>query len=453
VAKVCFILIAGLDQQLLSRTPELSALASFDVRKPLQPVTPAVTCTMQATLSTGRPPGQHGIIANGLYTHNRAELQSHLDLSSFPEFRRNTSFWEQSNHLLGAPRFWQASKGWRGKVAMLFWQNSMDGAADIVLTPKPTHTPDGKTMTACWSSPADLYAQLTAQYGPFPLMNYWGPMASLPSSQWIIRAAQDVWKTHAPDLELVYIPHMDYSLQRVGPDHPVVIKEMQALDAALLPFIESVRASGGIPIVAGDYSITNVSRAILPNLALREAGLLLAKADEQGKLLVDYDGSAAFAMVDHQIAHIYCAPGRRGEVVRALAATGERGGRILTEPAEIDALGLKSDRSGDIILLAPPDAWFAHDWWPLGSAGDAEKPAWQFSVDIHRKPGYDPRELFFDPARKCIAQDPGLVKGSHGLVSRDPAGWPALLCGRDVAPAGETIAATAVAGWLEHLLK
>ena len=406
MTKVLLIVIAGLDQKLLQQTPGLKTLGSLAARLPLRPVLPAVTATMQATLTTGVAPCDHGIIANGLYTHNRAELHPLLDLSSYQEFRRQTSFWEQSNALLETPRFWQGSGK---KVAMLFWQNSMDGAADVVITPKPTHGPDGKTLTACWTSPTDLYSELVAKFGPFPLMNYWGPMAALASTQWILRAAEEVYKKGEVDLELVYVPQLDYNLQRRGPSDASVIKDLQDVDAALAPLVEMARNAGTHVVIVGDYAMTAVDTPIFPNLVFRQAGLLATRPDEQGKLLVDYDRSTAFAMVDHQIAHIYCHCGMESPVFDALKTlVGVE--RIVSTSTELENVGLCHGRSGDIVLLAKPNAWFAHDWW----LSDAEKPAWQFSVDIHRKPGYDPVELFVDPATRSIPLDASLVRGSHG---------------------------------------
>lgn len=460
MTRVCVILVAGLDGRLLNRslgskspgTPGLPVLSQFTHRTPLVPVLPAVTCTMQATMTTGVGPGGHGIIANGLYTHGRKDLQAHLDLSSHADFRTDVSFWEQSNQLLEAPRFWRKGGGGGGgggdkKVALLFCQNSMDGAADIVLTPKPTHTPDGKTITACWSAPSELYGRLTAELGPFPLQHYWGPMASLPSSQWICRAAELVWKQDRPDLEIVYVPHLDYDLQRLGPDDLRLVEQLATVDAMLAPLVDAVRRDGGQVVIMGDYGMVPVTRAESPNLTLRHAGLLTTRPDAGGKLLVDYDRSAAFAMVDHQIAHVYVSPARREEACRLLAGLPEVE-RVLSTPTELATAGLSHARTGSLVLLAQADTWFAHDWW----YSEGEKPAWQFAVDIHRKPGYDPRELFFDPVRKCIAQDTALVKGSHGLVSTVPDQWPVLLCDRAIAPVGYALPATSAAGYLTALL-
>lgn len=438
--RICFILVAGLDQQLAVAGAEL--FAGFAHRGTLAPVTPAVTCTMQATLTTGQTPAEHGIICNGLYTHDMADLHPLLDDDSFPEFRRQISFWEQSNKLLQTPRFWS---GKPLRTAMLFWQQSMPDAADIVLTPKPEHTPDGKTVASCFSHPRDLYQRLTAGLGAFPLHQYWGPLASLPSSQWIINAAMDIWRHDPVDLQLVYVPHLDYNLQRLGPDHPAVAKDATDVANLLAPLVQMVRQDGGIPIIAGDYAMNAVSRTVFPNRALRDAGLLQTRTDEDGKLLIDFAASRAVAMVDHQIAFIYCAADAVSAAERILQSLDGIGKLAVSAEARAQ-LGLNTPRAGQIIALSDSNAWFAHDWWH----NDAEKPRWQFSVDIHRKPGYDPRELFFDPVRKCIAQDTALVKGSHGVVAAAPEKQPVLLSDAPL-PAGHT-PATAVAGWLAELL-
>jgi hypothetical protein len=300
-----------------------------------------------------------------------------------------------------------------------------------------------------------LYATLAGQLGPFPLHNYWSPMAGLPSSQWIVKAAEYVWQEHRPDLQLVYIPHLDFNLLRLGPSHQAVAKDLRDVDGLLAPLAAQVRADGGTFVVAGDYGMSDVRRFVMPNVALREAGLLATKMDAAGKVVVDYDASAAFAMVDHQVAHVYMgahgiglAWKRTAEVagiLRGLSGVAQ----VLETPEEIAAAGLKNERSGDLVVLAAADAWLVHDWW----LSDAEKPPWQFSVDIHSKPGFDTRELFFDPMRKCIAQDAGLVKGSHGLVA-DRETWPMLLSDAELpAEEGGGIRATAVAGWLKGLLQ
>ena len=448
MGRICFILVAGLDQSMLRRAKDagvsLPTLAAFSHAMALEPVWPAVTCPMQATLTTGAGPAKHGIIANGLYTYNQPALHAKLDMTNMAEVRREVSFWEQSNELLDAPRFWQGSGK---KVAMLFWQNSMKGAADIVVTPKPEHSADGKTLTACWSSPPELYGEQAAKFGPFPLHHYWSPMAGLPSTTWIVNSAIDVWQRHSPDLELVYIPHLDFNLQRLGPNHTTMMKDLVAVDAELKRLVDTVRETGATPIVAGDYAMTEVNTGILPNVTLRQAGLLTTRQDASAKVLIDYGRSAAFAMCDHQIAHVYAHKSQFEETVAALYNL-PCVERIITKREDLAALGLDHPRSGNIVLIAQSEGWFGHDWWYT----ESEKPMWQFSVDIHRKPGFDPRELFMDMPKKIIAQSIGVVKGSHGRVAASATEWPVLLCDAPLAPVGQAIKAPAVAGWLRGLL-
>ena len=446
--RVAFILVAGLDQHLFKQAGSPPELANFRFRGSYQPVVPAVTCSMQATLTTGLSPAEHGIIANGLFTHDRTDLHAKLDLSNFAPFRKQTSFWEQASSLVNGRRFWHNKNK---KTAMMFWQQSMPDAADIILTPKPDHTPDGKTISICWSRPTDLYPRLAEKLGQFPLHHYWGPMAGMPSSEWIIASAREVWQTQRPDLLLLYVPQLDYNLQRLGPDSPVPAKEATDVSRLLGPLIEQVRADGGVPVVAGDYGITAVNQADMPNLALRRAGLLTTIPDEQGKLLIDYTKSRAVAMVDHQIAHVYCSADALEAVVESLRMLPSVD-RVLITPSEKASVGLGGDRTGTAVLLSRRDAWFAHDWWE----SDAEKPAWQFSVDIHRKPGYDPRELLFDPVKKCICQDVLRIKGSHGAPS-NPENFPMLFADVPLPAAlnQSTRAlphATDIAAWLQSQL-
>ena len=309
--------------------------------------------------------------------------------------------------------------------------------------PKPTHTPDGKTLTACWSNPADLYARLANELGPFPLHKYWSPLAGIESSEWIAKAAERVWRREKPDLQLVYIPHLDYNLQRSGPNGEMILRDLAEVDRLLAPLAERVRADGGLLIIAGDYGISPVTTAILPNLALREAGLLATKTDATGKLLVDYAASPAFALCDHQIAHVYTR-NRKEEIVAILhGLPGVK--QVLATRDEMTAAGLDHARSGDVLMVAEPSAWFAHDWWK----SDDEKPAWQFSVDIHNKPGFDPRELFFDPARKCVMQELAVVNGSHGAVGAKDK-WPVVLS--DAALPSPEMRAVDFAAWLKGLM-
>ncbi|MEX2673475.1 MAG: nucleotide pyrophosphatase/phosphodiesterase family protein [Phycisphaeraceae bacterium] len=400
-------------------------------RSRIRPVLPAVTMPAQATFSTGKLPQEHGVVANGFAGFRVPSLRENLDMTSYPDYRGNVSFWEQSNKLLQAERVWK-TQGRR--AAMLFVQSSMGGAADVVVTPKPEHTPDGKTISMCWSDPPELYTKLRDQLGEFPLHHFWGPLAGIKSSEWIVAAARLVWEWHPTDLQWVYVPHMDYDLQKLGPDDPKCVDELAKVLGLITPLAEKIKADGGRLLVLSEYGMTPVSRSLPINVRLREAGLLQPTADGE----MDYENSAAFAMVDHQVAHLYCRD----------AATADAVEKLLQEADAVDTLhrgearaeiGLNTERAGDIVAFAKPDAWFEYRWW----SDFAEAPDFAWTVDIHRKPGYDPTEMFVDREKKRIrADEPHLVKGSHGARSADPANWPILLGAEG---AGEQVEATDVA--------
>jgi hypothetical protein len=439
--------LPGLSQRLLSMLPDedrpawLSRLTEIGHRV-IEPIIPAVTLTAQATLTTGTLPQDHGMIANGLAVYRDPTMLGQIDLGDdSAAFRKTVSFWEQSNDLLQAPRVWQAAspKPQAAKVALLFFQSSI-GAADVVVTPKPRHTEDGRTVSDCWTNPPELNAKLTEQLGVFPLHHYWGPMANIESSKWIAGCAQIVWSDHQPDVQFNYIPHLDYDAQRIGPTHPKTLAALGEVLAALTPLVERVEADGGRVVLLSEYGMTEVSRSVAPNVALREAGLLPLTASQNRMAApdIDFANATAFALCDHQIAHVYT-----NDIDAALQAVGELPGvGCVYVGDDREAIGLNTDRAGEIVLIAESDAWFEYRWW----TDFADAPPWAWSVDIHRKPGFDPLEMFFDPAAKRIRADqPELVKGSHGAKPNDAADWPVLL---GIESDGQPVQATDVAGLL-----
>jgi predicted AlkP superfamily pyrophosphatase or phosphodiesterase len=411
--RVCLIDLPGLSRELLASVPGNSAMVQWLATQKvaaMTPTWPAVTCSVQATLTTGVPPSQHGIIANGIATFRSKADQDLVDASNFASYRREVSFWEQSNQLVQAPRFWQDASGRsRYKTALLFFQQSMPGfsgdlkpAADIVITPKPEHGPDGKITSLLWAQPRELVGELFKELGPFPLMNYWGPMAGIASSQWIAKAAARVWQMHRPQLQLVYVPHLDYDLHRFGPDSPQARKAVEDVANALDPLVTSVLAEGGKLVVLSEYAMRSVTRCISPNRELARAGLLTTRSTSDGTL-IDYATTPAFAMVDHQVAHVYTRDAQAKEVARQLLSKLE-GVKLIPR--------IEHPRAGDLMIEASDDAWIDYRWWE--SPSDA--PVFAKMVDIHRKPGYDPLELFFDPVTKGVSQDAARIKGSHGVV-------------------------------------
>jgi predicted AlkP superfamily pyrophosphatase or phosphodiesterase len=417
-ARVCVIDLPGLSRELVHAIPAATALGKWLNGKPigpLRPSFPAVTCSVQATLTTGVEPARHGMIANGVPTFRSPQDQALIDASNFADFRKQISFWEQSNQFLDAPRFWQE----RYKTALLFFQNSMPGfsgklspAADIVLTPKPDHGPDGKLVSLCWSHPTELVPRLFKELGPFPLMNYWGPMAGIPASQWIAKAAAIVWREQLPQLQWTYIPHLDYDLQRFGPSSPQAKQAVADAAAAIDPLIDQVLADGGKIVVLSEYAIKDASAFVQPNRILADTGLLITRQAPEGKL-IDYEKSAAVAMVDHQIAHIYLrSADQKNRVIELLKNL------HIASIAPPDA-SLRHRRAGDLVCSAAPGAWFDYRWW----TDPADAPAFAKTIDIHRKPGYDPLELFWDRQQNCIMQNPALVRGTHGVVTENEGVW------------------------------
>ncbi len=381
--------------------PELARVLRTGGVHPLEPVFPAVTCPVQVSMTTGARPTEHGIIANGLF--DRTE--------------RRAAFWTWPAARIARPLVWDVLRKRvpRARTAVFFFQGLGGTTADICLNPHPKHEPDGRLVPWCDSKPAGLYERLAAALGHFPLHKYWGPMADIDSSRWILDASLRTLAEFRPELSLVYVPHLDYVGQRCGPESAEFAAEGRRIDAAVAEFIvdlkRAFRPSEPAVIVVSEYAMVPVAGAVLPNVALRDAGLLVVR--EQGNAeVLDPAASRAFAMVDHQVAHVYVEPSAASAAEAALA--GLRGGAEVCRGERLRQLGVAHPHAGELVLLAEPDRWFAYYWWH-----DPDKvPAFARAVDIHQKPGYDPVELFFDAERRGIPLDPALVKGSHGLPPR-----------------------------------
>ena len=376
--------------QNISKILENGSISSFN------PSFPAVTCSVQASIFSGTYPSEHGIISNGYYD----------------EILKNISFWEQSSNLVNSPRIWDILKNniVNFKSGLLFLQNSLYSNSDVIITPKPIHL-DDKMIMWCYSKPVNFYEKISESLGNFDLKSYWGPFSSIKSSTWIINSAKKTIETHKPDLLIVYLPHLDYTSQKFGPDSDEFKESVIELDSLLGNFSlfldEEFKNEYEIMILS-EYTFNSVNRSISPNLILRQHGLLSTRRIE-GKDYIDYELSKAFAMVDHQIAHIFINPGYEDEVYQILKT--ENLGTILDSELQ-KKLKINHNKSGNLILCADTNSWFNYYWW------DDIKyaPDFTFGVDIHRKPGYDPLELFIDFKTKQISHDTSLIKGSHGLI-------------------------------------
>lgn len=422
--------VVGLSPRLMGAdTPNLNRLAARGAMRTLRAVTPAVTCPAQATFTTGRLPRDHGIVANGWY---------HRDLSE-------VMFWRQSNPLVEGEKIWEAAKARDPgfTCAKLFWWFNMYSSADVSVTPRPQYPADGRKIPDIYTQPGALREELTAKLGPFPLFRFWGPAADLVSSRWIADCALHVGATRKPTLALVYLPHLDYVLQRRGPDAPEIAAEVRAVDALCGEVLEQVEREGGRAIVLSEYGITRVNGAVHPNRELKRRGWLRVR-EEAGRELLDAGASDAFAVADHQVAHVYVRDRRRIAEVKACLEALEGVERVLDAEGK-GASGLDHPRSGELVAIARADRWFTYYYWD----DDTRAPDFARTVDIHRKPGYDPVELFLDPrlplvkariaaklAKKAlgfrtlmnvIGLDASLVRGSHGRPTDDPADGPLVI--------------------------
>ncbi len=427
--------------------PRLSALAAAGWRRSLRPIFPAVTCSAQASMLTGELPAAHGIVGNGWYDHALSEVL----------------FWRQSHRLVQRPAVWDTLRARRPdlRVAQLFWWFNMYSSADVSVTPRPEYPADGRKIPGVYTRPAELRARLEARLGTFPLFRFWGPMADLASSAWIADCALDVLEHDAPDLTLVYLPHLDYVLQRDGPQSPLAAEHALQVDELAGRLVDAAVARGDGVLVVSEYGIGAVSRVVPLNRILRQEGWLTALWQDSVGETLDAGASRAFAVCDHQVAHVYVAePADVAPLAERLARL-PGVARVLHGEARA-AAGLDHPRAGAIVLEARPEAWFSYPYW----LDDARAPDFARTVDIHRKPGYDPAELLLDPslrwpaariARRLLARrlgfrnlldviplDPSPIAGSHGHVPHDPELWPLLIGGPGVPePDGEDLRAVA----------
>lgn len=380
-----------------SDMPRFAALARGWHRGPIDPVFPALTCPAQATLTTGASPREHGLVANAI----------------FDRATRVPEFWVFHDDAIRARRVWEERREAGAKTGAFFLLNLNGAKTDAILLPKPIHHDDGTMSMWCLHKPDGLYPDLVKTMGHFNLLKFWGPMAGIDSSKWIAEAAKRAILSLDLDLSFVYLPHTDYAPQKFGPDSDAARKAHSELDPVLCGLIESLveRWSDLAVVVVSEYAITDVSRVVFPNRVLREAGLFAVR-EEDGRELADYANSPAFAMVDHQIAHVYCDPALAPRV-RDLFA--DRPG-IEVATTDAASIGLDNPRSGEVVLVARRDAWFAYPWWE----GLDRAPKFATTIDIHAKPGYDPLEMFWDPKINGISQDVSLIRGSHGAFPRDP---------------------------------
>ncbi len=408
IQPVAVLNVVGLSASLLPYAPTLRGFAESHGQTRLRPVLPAVTCSVQSSMLTGLPVDQHGVVGNGWFNREQQEVQ----------------FWKQSNRLVRGEKAWETARqlaeqrGHRFTCANLFWWFNMYSSADVSVTPRPQYHADGRKTPDIYTRPASLRDELQRDpphgLGRFPLFNFWGPMSDIRSSKWIAEATMRVVGEYDPTLTLVYLPHLDYGLQKLGPNHADIPKHVAEIDALAGNLIDYFQGRGRRVLIVSEYGIEAVDTPLQVNRVLREAGLLAVR-EENGRELLDAGASRAFAVADHQVAHVY----HDSDVE-------------LPDVPRSTRTHIDHPRAGNTVLIADAGAWFTYDYWPEHQPERA--PDFARTVDIHRKPGYDPRELFLGVTKPAVAWkvlkrklgfrqpldviplDASLVRGSHGRV-------------------------------------
>lgn len=421
--------ITGLSKSVIgAHTPFLEKYISENKLSFIHPTLPAVTTTMQSCYLTGKYPSEHGIVGNGWYDREDSEVK----------------FWKQSNKLVGGEKIWEAAKKIDPSFtcSKMFWWYNMYSGADYSVTPRPQYHADGMKLPDCYSHPAELRDELQKELGTFPLFNFWGPGADVRSSRWIAKASMLVEKKHSPTLTLIYLPHLDYCLQKFGVDLNKIGKELSEIDTLCKELISFYEARGTKIILLSEYGICNVNDPIHINRILRKEGLINVRI-EQNRELLDPGASKAFAVADHQIAHIYLNdPSVKEKLIEVLKRT--KGIKHILDEEGKKLHHIDHKRSGDIVIVAEPQSWFTYYYWE----DDKFAPDFAKTVDIHRKPGYDPLEMFlaqkpfiklkaayillrkklgFRYLMNVISTDPKLIKGSHGSTDVSKEYYPLLI--------------------------
>jgi predicted AlkP superfamily pyrophosphatase or phosphodiesterase len=413
--------IPGLREKDVAVMANLRQLTAGGEIAELTPGFPCVTCSVQAAMTTGKRPREHGIVANGLYWREKKQVE----------------MWTAPNDCIESVQIWDFLSHHENRLTSAVWfpMHSKYCEADFVCTPAPIHNPDGSESLWCYTRPMELYGELRDRLGHFPLQHYWGPIANVKSTQWIADSAGFAAERWQPDFFYIYLPHLDYAAQRAGPNSAAAETAVEELDGVIGRLAEQMSKAyleSPLWLVAGEYAINEVEHVEFPNRVLREAGLLAVKEDASGREVIDFERSKAFAMADHQLSHIFVQEG--DETIADQVAQLFRGrhgiGEVLVG-RDRSRYSLDHPRSGEVVLISKPNSWQAYYYW----LDDAKAPGFARTVDIHRKPGYDPIELFFDPATKSIPLNAHLVKGSHGapavensqrtvLVASEPTKFP-----------------------------
>jgi predicted AlkP superfamily pyrophosphatase or phosphodiesterase len=474
--RLAVINVVGLTESLIGEhTPRITEFRNHGALAQIAPAFPAVTCTAQSNYLTGKTPSQHGIVGNGWYNRELAEVQ----------------FWKQSNHLVQQPKIWEELRNQseiinrKSSIVNLFWWFNMYSSVDYSITPRPMYPADGRKIFDIYTWPYSIRTEIKKDLGEFPFFGFWGPAAGMDipqgradcATRWIAESAKWIENRFSPALNLIYLPHLDYNLQRHGPFvvgdevtsltskignrkseignklepphvssykiNPAIHRDLREIDAIVGDLIQFFSQRGVQVVLLSEYGITNVDTPIHLNRLFRQQRWLAIK-EELGLEILDAGASKVFAVADHQVAHVYLNEATLEKPVRELLEKTDGVEHVLGKAEKI-AAGIDHPRAGDLIVIAPENAWFTYYYW----LDDARAPDFARTVDIHRKPGYDPVELFLDPKiplpklkiawrllqkklgfrmlMDVVPLDASLVKGSHGRRPADKKDWPVFI--------------------------
>lgn len=429
--KTVVIDVVGLSGSIIGEhTPFLKEYVKRKNISPIQPLLPAVTTSVQSSYLTGKWPSETGIVGNGWYDREESEVK----------------FWKQSNKLVHGEKIWEKAKKIDPSFtcSKMFWWYNMYSSVDFAVTPRPNYLADGRKMPDCYSHPAALRDVLQEKLGTFPLFQFWGPGANIKSTQWIADASMLTDDLHDPTLSLIYLPHLDYCLQKFGPDFTKIKTELHEIDEILKQLISFYESKGAEIVLLSEYGIAPVNHPIHLNRVFREHGLLEIRI-ERGLELLDAGASKAFVVADHQIAHVYINDPSVTAKVRELLEA-QSGIELILDKNEQAAYHINHERSGDFVLMADENSWFTYYFW----LDDAKAPDYARCVDIHKKPGYDPVEMFMSSKLRAaykllkkkagfryvmdvIPLDAGLVRGSHGRIETRPEYQPVFISSQEIA--------------------
>lgn len=428
--KTVIINVVGLTKRLIGEhTPFIKSFFEKGKHATITPVLPAVTCSAQSTYLTGKFPSEHGIVGNGWYFKEECEVK----------------FWRQSNRLVQSEKLWDVLKKENPQFTCsnMFWWYNMYSTVDYSVTPRPNYLADGRKTPDCYSHPAELRDTLQGELGTFPLFHFWGPKTTIKSSRWIADATIKTDQLHDPTLTLVYLPHLDYNLQRYGLNFDVISKDLNEIDTVVRQLVEYYQKQDCNIVLLSEYGITNVDNPIHLNRVLRREGYLQIRI-ERGLELLDAGASKAFAVADHQVAHIYLNDKTLKSKIKKIIESVE-GVEMVLSDEEIKVKNLNHERCGDLVVVADSRSWFTYYFW----LDEKKAPDYARMVDIHKKPGYDPVEMLTDPkdpfvmpkvigklirkklgfrtVMNIIPLDAKLVKGSHGRIPEDDNDFPILI--------------------------